>query len=124
DLATAIGLKGPGDRVEIEYVRGGKRHTTTAKLQQAVSMQSSGEEVHPGLAGASLSTRTGGRGGAGVDVTDVQPGSPAAQRGLRPGDVIIAANRMKVNNLDDLEEIAERSDIIFLLVRRDDRQIL
>ncbi|HEX7061080.1 MAG TPA: DegQ family serine endoprotease [Woeseiaceae bacterium] len=125
DLATAIGLKGPGDRVKIEYMRDGERQTTTATLQQAMAMQSSGEQIHPGLAGASFATRTGGgRGGAGVDVTDVQANSPAAQRGLRPGDVIIAANRVKVNNLDDLKEIAERSDIIFLLVRRDDRQIL
>lgn len=81
-----------------------------------------GADIHPGLSGATFATVTGGDGG--VEVTDVQPNSPAAQRGLRTGDVIIAANRVRVRDIESLQEIAERSDIIFLLVRRGDRQLM
>ncbi len=35
-------------------------------------------------------------------VGQVQPGSPAAEAGLRPGDVIVEADGRKVRNLDDL----------------------
>src|SRR5690606_8638783 len=122
DLATAIGLKGPGDRVRIEYVRDGDRRTATAVLQERTTMAGVGADIHPGLSGATFATVTGGDGG--VEVTDVQPNSPAAQRGLRTGDVIIAANRVRVRDIESLQEIAERSDIIFLLVRRGDRQLM
>jgi Do/DeqQ family serine protease len=122
DLATAVGLKGPGDRVRIEYMRDGKRETTMAKLQERTELEGLGDDVHPGLAGATLATVAGRDGG--VEVTDVQPNSPAAQRGLRTGDVIIAANRVRVRNIEDLQAIAERSEIIFLLVRRGDRQLM
>lgn len=122
DLATAIGLKGPGDEVRIRYMRDSEAQTTTATLQQRTVMQSVGADIHPGLAGAMFSTQTRGEGG--VEVTDVQANSPAAQRGLQPGDIIIAANRVRVRNIEDLKGIASQSDIIFLLVRRGDRQLM
>ena len=122
DLATAIGLKGPGDRVRIDYMRDGKRLSTTATLQERVALEGIGADIHPGLTGATFATLTRGEGG--VEVTDVQPNSPAAQRGLRPGDIIIAANRVRVRDIEGLQEIAERSEIIFLLVRRGDRQLM
>lgn len=122
DLANAIGLKGPGDEVRIEYLRNGERRTTTAQLGEQTLMQGSGSDIHPGLTGALFATATEGDGG--VEVSDVEPNSPAAQRGLRPGDRIIAVNRVRVRNLEDLQEVAGRSDILFLLVRRGERQLM
>jgi len=60
----------------------------------------------------------------GVEVAEVAPGSPAAQRGLRPGDIITAVNRNRVRNLPDLESIAESNRILFLLVQRGDRSLM
>jgi serine protease Do/serine protease DegQ len=122
DLATTIGLKGPGDKVKLEYVRDGDRKTATATLGERTLMSSAGEDIHEGLAGATFSNETENDGG--VRVTDVQANSPAGQRGLHTGDVIVAANRVRVKNLEDLQEIASRSDILFLMVRRGNRQIL
>jgi Do/DeqQ family serine protease len=122
DLANAIGLKGPGDEVRIEYLRNGDRRTTTAQLGELTLTQSSGSDIHPGLSGALFATVTEGDGG--VEVTDVEPQSPAAQRGLRPGDLIIAVNRVRVETVADLQEVATRSDILFLMVRRGDRQLM
>jgi Do/DeqQ family serine protease len=122
DLANAIGLKGPGDEVRIRYLRNGDTRTTTATLGLSTQMQSSGSDIHPGLTGAVFETETQGQGG--VEVSDVAPGSQAAQRGLQPGDLIIAVNRIRVQNVEDLQEIATRSEILFLMVRRGDRQIM
>jgi serine protease Do len=60
----------------------------------------------------------------GVVVTDVQPGSPAAEKGLQRGDVIVQADRKQVSDpkavADAVREAAERgADTVLLLVQRD-----
>ena len=57
-------------------------------------------------------------------IGSVEPGGPAAVAGLQPGDLIVAVNRIRVRDIEDLQEIAQRNDILFLLVRRDDRQLM
>ncbi|MEM9208033.1 MAG: DegQ family serine endoprotease [Pseudomonadota bacterium] len=124
ELANAIGLKGSGEEVEIEFLRGGDTRTVQAKLGQQQAAQSSGEDIHPGLLGASFASASTTAGGRGVEVTEVESGSPAAQRGLRADDIITAVNRRPVQTLGQLREIAESSSILFLLVRRGDRQLM
>ena len=123
ELANAIGLKGSGEKVHIEYVRDGKSRKATATLGQQQVASSDGAEIHPGLEGAqfSSSSTTSARG---VEVTEVEPGSPAAQRGLRAGDIITAVNRQQIQGLRDLSEIARQSSILFLLVQRGDRALM
>jgi len=123
ELANAIGLKGSGETVDIEYVRDGRNREVQATLGQRTITQSSGSDVHPGLQGARFATSSATATG-GVDVTEVEPGSAAAQRGLRAGDVIIAVNRQQVQNLQQLQEIADANRILFLLVRRGDRSLM
>ena len=57
-------------------------------------------------------------------MTNVEDGSPAAQRGLRAGDVITGVNRLPVRNLRDLQTVAGNSRILFLLVQRGDRSLM
>jgi serine protease Do/serine protease DegQ len=123
ELANAIGLKGSGEEIGIEFVRDGKSHTVTATLGQQSVSRSAGTEIHPGLAGAQFATSSTSTTG-GVVVTEVEPGSPAAQRGLRSGDVIIAVNRRPVQDLRELRAVAQGNRILFLLVRRGDRQLM
>ena len=123
ELANAIGLKGSGEIVDIEFVRDGKIRTVKAKLGRRTITQSSGGDIHPGLTGARFATSSASATG-GVDVTEVEPGSAAAQRGLRSGDVIIAVNRQQVQNLQQLQEIADANRILFLLVQRGDRSLM
>jgi serine protease Do/serine protease DegQ len=122
-LLNAIGLKGSGETVRIELLRDGETRSVTATLGERTLTQSTGEEIHPGLTGAQFTAETTTSGG-GVEVANVDPGSPAAQRGLRSGDVVIAVNRIRVRNLEELREIAGRNEILFLLVRRGDRQLM
>ncbi len=122
-LRNTIGLLRSGDNVEIEYVRDSEKRMTTAELGQQQTVASTGTDLHPGLAGARFAPSSA-TGDGGVEVTEVEPGSPAAQRGLRAGDVITAVNRSVVRSLEDLAAIAASNRILFLLVQRGDRSLM
>ncbi len=123
ELRNTIGLLRSGDSVAIQYVRDKKRRTTTAQLGQAMTQQLTGADIHPGLEGAEFSAASTTSDG-GVEVTAVAEDSPAAQRGLRPGDLITAVNRSPVRNLQELTAIAQSNRILFLLVQRGDRSLM
>lgn len=123
ELRNTIGLLRSGDSVAIQYVRDKKRRTTTAQLGQAMTQQLTGADIHPGLEGAEFSAASATSDG-GVEVTAVAENSPAAQRGLRPGDLITAVNRSPVRNLQELTAIAQSNRILFLLVQRGDRSLM
>jgi serine protease Do/serine protease DegQ len=123
ELRNTIGLMRSGDDVDISYVRDSKAGSTKARLGQAVVQQLTGADIHPGLEGALFAAASTTADG-GVEVTEVSPGSPAAQRGLRAGDIITAVNRSRVRNVQDLATIAENNRILFLLVQRGDRSLM
>ena len=123
ELRNTIGLLRSGDKIDISYLRDNKSRSTSAELGRAEDQLMSGADIHPGLAGASFAPSSTSS-DSGVEVTNVEEGSPAAQRGLRSGDVITAVNRVLVRNLRDLAAIAENNRILFLLVQRGDRSIM
>ena len=123
ELRNTIGLLRSGDKIDISYLRDNKSRSTSAELGRAEDQLMSGADIHPGLAGASFAPSSTSS-DSGVEVTNVEEGSPAAQRGLRSGDVITAVNRVLVRNLRDLAAIAENNRILFLLVQRGDRSLM
>lgn len=123
ELINVIGLRSPGETVSIRYIRSGETLVTRAELGERVAAASSGENIHPGLAGADFASNTT-TSGNGIEVTAVEGASAAAQRGLRSGDVIIAVNRRAVRSITELIEIASEYEILFLLVQRGDRQLM
>ncbi len=123
ELRNTIGLLRSGDKVAIQYVRDSKTRSTTAKLGQAQAQQLTGSDIHPGLDGARFASASA-TGDGGIEVSEVAEGSPAAQRGLRAGDIITAVNRTRVRNLADLQTIAANNRILFLLVQRGDRSLM
>jgi Do/DeqQ family serine protease len=124
ELRNTIGLMGSGEEIEIEFIRGDETLSTTATLgeqQRTASVSSNvGSDIHPGLEGAEF----GSSSTLGIEVESVIADSPAAQRGLRAGDIITAANRREVRDLEDLGAIAAANTRLFLLVQRDERAIL
>jgi serine protease Do len=58
---------------------------------------------------------------AGVVITKVKPGSPAAMAGIRPGFLIQAVNHKKISNTDDYEAALNENSQnkrVLLLVRQ------
>ncbi|MEJ2256083.1 MAG: Do family serine endopeptidase [Woeseiaceae bacterium] len=123
ELRNTIGLLRSGDTVGIRYLRDNKSFSTSARLGNADDQLLSGADIHQGLTGASFAPASASS-DSGVEVTAVADGSPAAQRGLRAGDVITAVNRVLVRNLRDLQQVAGSSRILFLLVQRGDRSLM
>ena len=123
ELRNTIGLMRSGDEVDLRYLRDNKTYSTSAKLGQLEDQLLAGEDIHPGLSGASFA-RSSTSSDSGVEVSAVEEGSPAAQRGLRSGDVITAVNRVLVRDLRDLQTIAQSSRILFLLIQRGERSLM
>ena len=121
DLQNAIGLKGSGENVEIEYIREENILLANAILGQQKINKQIGSDIHPGLVGAQFSSSTNR---SGIEVIEVEPGSPAAQRGLEKGDLIVAVNRLRVENIQQLESIAKKNNILYLMFERDDRTLI
>ncbi len=123
ELRNTIGLLRSGDVVGIRYMRDNQPRSTSAELGRAEDQLLSGADIHPGLDGASFAPASTSS-ESGVEVANVEEGSPAAQRDLRAGDVITAVNRVLVRNLSDLRTIASQNRILFLLVRRGERSLM
>ncbi|MDA3942776.1 MAG: DegQ family serine endoprotease [Bacteroidetes bacterium] len=114
-LANAIGLRAPGDKVNITVLRDGNTKQLTATLGNAKDVSNVGAAVTGGalsdlLTGAQFGPLTDENALSGqvqgVVVTDVQRGSAAAEAGLRPGDVITSVNRQPISNVSQLHKLA------------------
>ena len=70
------------------------------------------QSIHKALAGAVLETVESGKG---VKLVSVASGSDAYVAGLRAGDVIVAANKVRIANVEQLVEVGKRSSGNMLL---------
>ncbi len=117
ELRNSIGLMRVGDKVEIGLLRDGKPVKVTAVIADTnVTTQTTpAESIHKAFEGATLADAPDG---GGALVKSVEPGSAAAQSGLRNNDVIVGANRGRVTNLAQLKERAKGNAVLVLEVRR------
>jgi len=122
DLRNFIGLLRVGKKVDIKVLRDGKTRTMRAVVQSPVSDGKQGKALHPKLAGAQFGDITEGSRLygriEGVLVVTVERGSPAAEAGLRKGDVIISANRKNIKNLQQFKKAIKGSNKLLLNIRR------
>ncbi|MDX8533135.1 Do family serine endopeptidase [Mesorhizobium sp. VK25A] len=112
DLARTIGAYAPGKSVDLAVWRDGKSQTIKVNLGTLPSSDKQassddGKQAAPAkvdaLADLGL-TIAKSDDGKGLIVTDVDPNSDAADRGIQPGDVITAINSAKVSNADDVSK--------------------
>lgn len=115
-LRNAIGLRQIGDTVALTLIREGKEKRIKSKIGEPVSIASAAGKLHQLLQGASFDNDPDGRG---VVIAAVEQNSQAAANGLRPGDVIVGANRSRVNSIKDFQKALKRSkDSILLHIQR------
>ena len=117
-LRNAIGLLGVGEKVDVALMRDGKPRRVTAVIGERDATAGGGDAEapagHRGLDGADLADAQGG----GVLVRSVAEGSPAAQRGLRNGDVIVGVGRTRVANLAEFRKATQGAQAFVLQIRR------
>jgi Do/DeqQ family serine protease len=128
-LRNAIGLLRPGDTVEVGLIRDGREQTIMAVLGEANAPATEPlqqlAEVDPVFEGADFATNDESSTGiAGILVTEVQSGSPAALRGLRSNDVITHVNRQRVRTLGEALDIISTARSVILQVQRGNRGVL
>ena len=127
-LRNTIGLLRPGDQVKVGLIRDGKEMNVTAVLGASTAANAKTEpepEKKPDLdevfEGAEIVDNPGS---TGLLVRRVDPGSPAADRGLRPGDVITKINRMRVRNMADAKPLLRNARSIIIEIQRGGRNQL
>jgi serine protease Do len=133
DLTRTIGQMTPGETIELTVWRESQVKEIQVKLgeRSAQMAQREGDGPGPDLAGTlgmqlkPVNEREAKALGLetpqGLVVTEVKPGSPAAEAELRPGDVIIKANGDSVEQVAELERIVEASQqkgVVLLLIKR------
>jgi Do/DeqQ family serine protease len=132
-LRATVGLLRPGEHVIVGVIRDGREMKINAVLGEApvasAARASEPEEeqasppLDPAFEGAELTDNGSGK-VPGILVANVDPGSPAADRGLRSGDVITKVNRVRVHNLGEAQRVVEGARSIILEVQRGSRNQL
>jgi Do/DeqQ family serine protease len=129
-LRNTVGLLRPGEQVRVGLIRDGKELTVTAMLgtlaAATVATEPEPEEtvdLDEVFEGAEIVDNTNSA-APGLLVRRVDQGSPAADRGLRPGDVITKINRTRVRGLAEAKPLLKDARVIIVEIQRGDRQQL
>jgi S1-C subfamily serine protease len=132
DLLRTVLRHGVGERVILEVQRGGK----TSKVALVTGARPSGNEpqspqqgtVDDGVLGLALENLTPNlrerfryEGDGRVFVRGVKPGSDADRAGLRPGDIILQADRRPVRSVADVRTALKDGEAL-LYIERDSRR--
>lgn len=128
DLARTIAKVKPGTEIPVDIIRNGKAETIKVKIgtmpgepnkmagvtrpDDGFDLSALGIEVAPA------------DDGAGVRITQVDPDSAAAERGLKEGDVILEVAGKQVANAADVDAAIRKGDgkRVLMLVRSGDNQ--
>ena len=133
ELARIIGGIAPGKSVEVTLWRDGKSEVVKVDLGElpgAEKQAALGDDSNKApeqtdtLADLGL-TVTPSDDGKGLVVTDVDPGSDAAERGIQAGDVITSVNSTQMSGADDVAKAMEDAakagrKAVLVQVTRDD----
>lgn len=111
-LRSQIGIKSIGDKVNLGVLRDGDEKQFKVKVGKPQSRLTPSGSMHKLLDGIELEAEKNGNG---VLVTGIEPDSNAAYSGLRVGDLIIAANKRRVRDLDSLAKALQLSQTSILL---------
>jgi S1-C subfamily serine protease len=127
DLRTQLALLRIGDRVRLKMIRNGREKKLTARIGDPFENYVAGNKVSRYFRGALLNEiRDESPFGdlRAIAVGPVKQDSNAWNIGLRPDDVIIEANRQRVQDLDDLRRVSRAKGGIWALKLRRGNQLV
>ena len=124
----------PGKVIELEVIRNGKRKTIYVTLgerdtDEVAQGETEEEESWLGLTVESVSSSFAKQHNIdedeGVVVVKVEPGSPAYDKNILPGDIILKVGDKQIQSMKDYRQVArdlkDRNRAILFLVKRGDR---
>ena len=117
DINNIIGLLQIGDKVSIEFFRGNEKKEVTTMIGKPVQPQLAGEKMHRLLQGTVLGVTQKDQ-VEGILLEQINTSSYAWRVGLRPGDVIISANRYRVRNLEELKQVVDPNNALLINIQR------
>jgi serine protease Do len=135
DLTRQVAMAKPGQDVRLDVRRDGRERQVVLRSgvrpseEQLAANDRTPEAAAPegAAAGGGLGLMVAPHDGGGVEVQKVKPGSDAAKKGLRAGDVIERANSRSVRSAADVTaEVADarkagRSNVLLLISRNGQR---
>ncbi len=129
DMRNKVGLSRVGKTIELTVLRDGAVHKISTEIVEARQLQIEGDDAQQPLAGATISELAEdspmfGR-VVGVQVIEVERGSPASRIGLRKDDIIVEANRKPVRNLDEFTAaVKSGGKALVLKIRRGNARVV
>lgn len=128
DLPIIVAETEVGAKVKVKIIRGGKEEQITVRIAELDEKRIAAGPAKAGGLGLTvkeltpeLAKRLGLSETKGVVIAGIADGSPAAESGLKPGDVIIEINRKAVKDISDYRRGTkgiEKGDTALFLVRR------
>ncbi|WP_241232859.1 DegQ family serine endoprotease [Paracoccus haematequi] len=124
DLRNRIGMLSVGDELVLSVLRGDESLDLTARIGEQPERTADWIE-NTALAGLSFREVAGPGGRQALEIDAVAPGSLAAWRGFRVGDIILSVNRQPVRSVEDLRRIVPdgRTTLVVEMLR-DSRRML
>ncbi len=116
-IRNIVGLKKIGDAVTLDILRGGKQKTIRAVIGKPQRVVLDGKVLHKSLQGLKLTASPRNQ-VEGVLIETVDTGSDAWKIGLRPGDIIISANRYRIRNIDELRKVVNPNRQLLINIQR------
>ncbi len=119
ELRNRVALTAPGTVVRFDILRDGKKKVIKVRIGEQPDARVASSENHKLLGKIGLvvqdltpelAQQFGYAEGKGVLVAEVEPGSPAASVGIRPGQLIEETNRVRVHNMKEFLKALKISD--------------
>ena len=129
-LSQLAAATAPGTLTNVDLLRNGQENTIALKVgtmpEETQKLTSPAEESDWGIMIQELTPQLAQQLGldpetTGVVISNIKEGSPAAEAGLRPGDLITEVNRKAVDNLSDYQQALKKikkGDHLLLLIKR------
>jgi serine protease Do len=119
DLARQIAALAPDTSIKLDVIHKGQTKTVTVALgtmpnQREASAEHDRSGPHRGVAGhlglsVAPASEVAGSGDRGVVVTGVDPDGPAAEHGMRTGDIILDIGGNAVNNAAEIRDALSKA---------------